>query len=362
MPSHIRLLAGRRALDAIRRDGLVADRVEHIIGGAGGPKALALVGLDAALFGQWLTPGPQPRWLVGSSIATWRFLCALHPEPRTTFAHFAELYLALTFSQGARRPEITATMRGMAQALLAHCGGADRMLAHPDYRLALVTARSRGLVNSEHPWLLTPALGSAFLLNLLSPRLRDLYFQRAVLHDPRGVPPLGEARLGRALLAPLSADTLVDALLASTSIPFIMDAVASPQGWPTGTYRDGGMIDYHHHHLDTAAGGIVLFPHFTPHLTASWFDKTLPERLRRSRVRATDDVLVIAPSPEYLARMPQGRIPGRADYKRMPDAERVKHWRVAVDESRRLGDEFLELAATGRLEGAVQPLPTGERG
>jgi len=70
-----------------------------------------------------------------------------------------------------------------------------------------------------------------------------------------------------------------------------------------------------------------------------------------------DDVLVVAPSAHYLSRLPGGKVPDRGDYKRMTDDERVKVWQTTVDESQRLGDAFAELAATGRLEAAVQPLP-----
>lgn len=361
MRSPLTLLAGPRALATIQREGLTPERVEHVIGGAGGPKALGLVGLDATLFGQWLTPGPAPRWLLGSSIATWRFLCALHPDPATMFPSFAQHYLDMTFSAKARRGEIDATTQRMLLALLQACGGAEPVLSHPHYRLALVCARSRGLLGSENAWMLAPLLGSAFLLNWMTPRFGRAFFERAVLHDARGTPPLLPGVQGQVALTPLAADTLVHALTASTAIPFVMSGVPAPQGWPAGTYRDGGLIDYHQHHLATASGGIILFPHFTEHLTASWFDKPLPARRRQARLRAVDDVLVVAPSAQYLSQLPGGKVPDRGDYKRMTDQARVRCWQAAVDESQRLGDAFAELAATGRLEGAVRPLPVASR-
>jgi hypothetical protein len=80
-----------------------------------------------------------------------------------------------------------------------------------------------------------------------------------------------------------------------------------------------------------------------------WFDKTLP--WRRASVQRLQDVLLVAPSKEYLARLPYGKLPDRNDFKRfMGDApSRQKYWHAAMDESRRLGDEFLELTANGRL-------------
>jgi len=95
--------------------------------------------------------------------------------------------------------------------------------------------------------------------------------------------------------------------------------------------------------------GIVLYPHFTDRVIPGWFDKTLP--WRKASVERLQDVLLLAPSKEYLARLPYGKLPDRNDFKRfMGDAPgRQKYWHAAMDESRRLGDEFLELTANGRL-------------
>jgi hypothetical protein len=72
---------------------------------------------------------------------------------------------------------------------------------------------------------------------------------------------------------------------------------------------------------------------------------------RKASVERLQDVLLLAPSKEYLARLPYGKLPDRNDFKRfMGDApSRQKYWRAAMDESCRLGDEFLELTANGRL-------------
>jgi hypothetical protein len=73
----------------------------------------------------------------------------------------------------------------------------------------------------------------------------------------------------------------------------------------------------------------------------------LPARLQ--------NVLLLAPSPEYLVALPYGKLPDRNDFKRfMGDAPPQKYWRAAMAESRRLGDEFLELAANGRLGERLQ--------
>jgi len=121
-----------------------------------------------------------------------------------------------------------------------------------------------------------------------------------------------------------------------------------------GLHRDGGVLDYH---LDLEFGpgeGLVLYPHFYPYVVPGWFDKAL--RWRRARGPRFDKALIIAPSPELIARLPGGKIPDRDDFYRLPDDERMRAWRQVLSESRRMGDEFWELFSTGRLAERLQPL------
>jgi len=100
----------------------------------------------------------------------------------------------------------------------------------------------------------------------------------------------------------------------------------------------------------------VLYPHFTDRVIPGWFDKGLPWR-RGCPIRL-QDVLLVSPSPDYLARLPHGKLPDRKDFSRYlgDDAGRERYWRKAMDESRRLGDEFLELLENGHLAERIAPL------
>ncbi len=66
-------------------------------------------------------------------------------------------------------------------------------------------------------------------------------------------------------------------LLASASIPGVMSAIRDIPDAPVGSYRDGGLIDYHLD-LPFQSQGIVLYPHFTDSITPGWFDKMLKNR------------------------------------------------------------------------------------
>ena len=101
---------------------------------------------------------------------------------------------------------------------------------------------------------------------------------------------------------------------------------------------------------------MVLYPHFSDRVIPGWFDKSLP--WRRADSTRLQDVLLLAPSREYLARLPHGKLPDRNDFKRYAadPAGRRRYWSQAMAESQRLGDEFLELADNGRLAERLQAL------
>ena len=105
--------------------------------------------------------------------------------------------------------------------------------------------------------------------------------------------------------------------------------------------------------LDFGTGdGLVLYPHFYDHVVPGWFDKSLAWR----RARATNfrRALLIAPSPEFVASLPGGKIPDRRDFYTMPEAERMRRWQAVVDASEALGAELAELIATGRVTERLQ--------
>jgi len=135
----------------------------------------------------------------------------------------------------------------------------------------------------------------------------------------------------------------------------VMNAINDIPGVSAGVFRDGGLLDYHLD-LPYQADGIVLYPHFTDRVIPGWFDKSLP--WRKANAEQLQDVLLISPSREYLSQLPHGKLPDRSDFKRYlgNDQGREDYWRQAMAESRRLGDEFLELADSGDIAGRLQPL------
>lgn len=353
MPAALTLRAGHGALQRIRDNGLQPSDVHLIPGAAGGPKALGIQGLDLALFGEWLPRAPQPRSLIGASIGSWRFASACLPDPVEGLRRLGELYTTQRFPKGISVAEISRRCGIMLDDLLE--GRFDDMLANPNYHLNVMVVRSLGLLQHDVPARLGLGLGGVVGANLFGRRHLRRYFERVILHDPRQQPQLGELQDFPSSHVPLSPDNIRPSLLASGSIPMVMEAVRDIPGTPAGAYRDGGLLDYHLD-LPYEAPGVVLYPHFVDRVVPGWFDKTLP--WRKGCPQQLKDVLLVAPSREYLAALPYGKLPDRKDFTRFlnDDEGRERYWRRAMDESRRLGDEFIELVDTGRLAERLQPL------
>ncbi|WP_248800064.1 patatin-like phospholipase family protein [Pseudomonas sp. MWU13-2105] len=340
------LKAGKRALRRIREQGLKAADVGTLPGAAGGPKALGIQGLDLALFGEWLPGSPRERSLIGASIGAWRFASACLPDAAEGITRLGQLYNEQSFAKGVTMAQVSASCRRMLHELLD--GRDASILTNSHYRLNVVIVKSHGLLADDHRGRLGLGLSSVIANNLVKRSRLSRHFERVILHDPRRAPPLQALNDFPSRCLPLGADNLRQGLLASGSIPMVMEGVRDIVGVGSGTYRDGGLLDYH---LDLPYSGddVVLYPHFTDKVIPGWFDKTLP--WRRGNPERLQDVLLLAPSREYLARLPHGKLPDRNDFKRYmgDDQGRQAYWRKAMEQSRRLGDEFLELVDNGRL-------------
>ncbi|MDH4873605.1 patatin-like phospholipase family protein [Pseudomonas sp. BN515] len=347
------LRAGRRALAHIRGQGLKPADVGILPGAAGGPKALGIQGLDLALFGDWLPRAPRERALIGASIGSWRFASACLPDAANGIRRLGELYTSQRFPKGVSMAEVSRLCGQMLDDLLQ--GHDAHVLSNPNYRLNVVVVKSHGLLAHDRRGALGLGLSSVIGSNLLGRPHLAKHFERVILHDARQAPPLAPLSDFPSHYHALDTSNLRHALLASGSIPMVMEGVRDIPGAGPGTYRDGGLLDYH---LDLPynPGGVVLYPHFTDKVVPGWFDKGLP--WRKGDAERLQDVLLISPSREYLATLPHGKLPDRKDFKRYlgDDAGRERYWRKAMAESQRLGDEFLELVESGTLGERLQSL------
>ena len=353
--SILEIRAGRRALERIRERGLDPADIAVIPGAAGGPKALGISGLDRAIFGEFLPRAPRVRHLVGASIGAWRFAAVCRGDAANALGEFARAYTEQRYPPRPSRQFVSRSARTMLDALFR--GHEDRILGAPDWRLHILTVRGRWPLTRDSAFGTPLGFGMAALANTMGRRHLARFIDRTVFHDARDPPPFLADAFDhfRTHAVTLDRGNLSEALVASASIPMVLEGVPDIPRAPRGVYWDGGIIDYHLHLPYHRHEGLVLYPHFIDRIVPGWLDKGLPWRLARGEW--LDNVVLVAPSREYLARLPGGRLPSRADFKAHlgDDATREKHWKRAIDESERLGDAFLEFVARPD-PAAVRPL------
>ena len=356
----LRILAGPRARRHLREQGLRPRDVLAVPAAAGGPKGLALNGLDRAIFGQWLRgPGPVVH-LLGASIGAWRMACACMPEPERALVQLAEDYVTQRYEHEPGRPPDPGHVSEVFGRTLRDrlAPAAPSILSHPRFRLHVFASRGRHpLLAREGRWRTPLGYGAAFLANAWSRQALGAWLDRVVLSDPRDNLPWPLADFPTTPLA-LRADNLASAVLASCSIPLWLRAVKDIPGAPPGAYWDGGITDYHLHlpYGQAREAGLVLYPHFQPWVVPGWLDK--PWRSRHRATPALDNVVLMVPSQAWVASLPGGKLPDRSDFQAFGDdvEGRARAWRRAVAESARLADEFLEATRDGRPVQA-EPLP-----
>lgn len=352
--TNLTIKAGPGARRWIEDNGLYPDHVRVIPGAAGGPKWIVLAGLDRFLFGEWLPGVDHPVDLIGTSIGAWRFAMAAQKDPAMAIDRFHDVYFT---EWDVRRPtpgDISVFFAETLDGLLGE-SGEDEILDNDTFRLHTIVTRARGLNGSDHRALLVPGLAAAGSANLVNRRLLSLFFERVLFHHAastsfRGLPHFRQESV------PLSRANLRGALLATGSIPFVMAGIFQIGGIAPGCYRDGGIIDYHLDLPWPKDEGIVLYPHYTDRIVPGWFDKRLP--WRGPDPANSDRTLLIAPSPEFLASLPHGKIPDRRDFARFAgrDHARLRYWEEVFARGRDLADEFAELLASGELAARIEPL------
>ncbi len=345
----LRLYAGPQALAHIRRHGLQPQDIAAIPGAAGGPKGLILGPLDRFLFGQWLTQSTQPIDLVGASIGAWRLATACLNDCESGFRRLEHDYIAQHYEiePGRKRPTAAQVSREFGLGLRGFYGGRiQEVLGHPRWRLHVMTSRGIGLLAREHPVFTPLGNAGAYVTNLISRGLMDAWLEREVFSTTLGGAPHAlpfDARDYRTRQVALSAENFMQAIQASCSIPFVLQAVHGIAGAPRGAYWDGGITDYHLHlNYRSPRPGLVLYPHFQKQVVPGWLDKAL--KWRHKATPFLDRMLVLAPDPDWVRTLPNGKLPDRTDFTRYANdlPGRIKAWTAAARASEQLAQEFAD--------------------
>ena len=334
----LRIYAGPAARQHMERDGLRAADVGAVPAAAGGPKGLVLGPLDRFLFGEWLPRSDHTIQLVGASIGAWRMAPACLREPVRAFERLERDYIVQEFDlpPGRKTPTPADVSRRFSRDLESFYGGrVQEVLSHPRFRLHIVTARGRHVLGREHRIGTPIGYLGAFLSNALHRKAMGGWLERVVFSAPEnGAPcplPFGTEDFPTRQVG-LTEANFHPALQASCSIPFVLQAVHDIPGAPRGAYWDGGITDYHLHlqYACAPGPGLVLYPHFQKSVVPGWLDKSLKWRHRATPF--LDRMIVLAPDPDWIARLPDGKLPDRTDFTRyarnLPG--RVAAWTAAA--------------------------------
>jgi len=349
----LELQAGPRAYARIQKNGLGPDDVAVVAAAAGGPKGLALAGIDPFLFGDWLMRRSEPLPLIGSSAGAWRVAMACRADSVATGTLTRNYVEQRYVGKKPSAAEISQTAGAMLDAAVGE-QGATAMLNHPLYRLQVITARCFGGLAVDMPmWRQQLGGAAAFAANTLGRLRLAKHIQRVVFHDPRLALQFASDEFNTEYV-PLSVANTQAALLASGSIPLLMQGVQNPAGAPPGMYRDGGIVDYQMDLPLPPQNGVVLLPHFENRVVTGWLDKMLKWR----RPANLDDTLVISPSAEFVASLPGAKIPDRSDFQQFyqRDDDRIAQWNSTIERTAEMGQELEQLLTSGNIAARVVPL------
>ena len=334
----LHIYAGPQALAHIRANGLAPSHIRVIPGAAGGPKGLILGPIDRFLFGQWLPQSQQPIDLVGASIGAWRMATACLDQPVSGLERLEHDYIHQHYAvpPGQKRPSAQQVSDAFGDSLQSFYGARmGEVLNHPRYRLHVVTSRGKHILHREHPLLTPLGYAGAYLCNAVHRKAMGLWLERVVFSS-RGEMPFAVGDYATQQVA-LTERNFLPAVQASCSIPFVLQAVHDIPHAPSGAYWDGGITDYH---LHLNYKGLVLYPHFQRAVVPGWLDKAL--KWRHKATPFLDHTIVLAPNPEWVKTLPNGKLPDRSDFNTYATdlPGRVKVWTQAVSASEQLAEEF----------------------
>ncbi len=349
--SPLQILAGAEAFAKIQTEGFHSELFNSLLGASGGPKWFVLSRLDRVLAGAFFADRKRPIACMGSSIGSWRHACYAQAKPVAALTRLEQTYINQVYSPKPDRREVSRVARQSVNYILGPHGAND-IADNPVWQTHILAVRSRLPVSTDNSVALALGLGASALGNAISRRSLGGFFSRAIFCNG-ATPAFGFSQFQTQELR-LTPDNVPLAILASGSIPMVMEGVRNIPGAPAGTYRDGGITDYHFDFTFEYPKGLLLYPHFYSHITPGWYDK--PLRRRRISGPALSRTVLLAPSPEFVAKLPYGKIPDRKDFTALSAQERIRYWTQVCDQSQSLADLFYDAWQTNKLNQLVRAI------
>jgi hypothetical protein len=241
--------------------------------------------------------------------------------------------------------EVSAQVKGVVQGILGANGGRE-IVNNVHIHSHFVVCRAKHLNRLTAKLPLAAGLAMTAATNLVSRRSLGWHFERVVFSQQAAASPFLQLNDLPSQQVELTEANVDAVMLATGSIPLLLAPVSQIEGVADGQYYDGGITDYHFDLPLSRAKGLTLYPHFYPIISPGWFDKSLKWRQGRANYH---NALVLAPSAEFVASLPFGKIPDREDFKQLDTAQRMQYWRTSVALSERLAEEFAEVVVRGNV-------------
>lgn len=332
----IEIHAGKTAAKIINEQGFKPELFTSFLGASGGPKWFTLFGLDRYIFGDFFKNRSSQLNLIGSSAGAFRSACFSQNDPVAAITRLAKSYSETRYSNNKPTPqEITTKARALLEDVFGN-NGVTEIINNPVFKSHFIVAKSNGLIASEHKLIQLLGLSKSYLFNRVNRKLLGGQYERFIFGAPNSNLSITDSYNFKTQNIALTQTNLKDALLASGSIPLVMQGIKNIAGAPTGMYRDGGIVDYHFD-FKINNPGLILYPHFNSDPKAGWFDKSLKRKVAAENY---DNVVMITPSKKFIASLPYGKIPDRNDFTDLDADTRIKYWRTVFSETEKLADDF----------------------
>ncbi|BBW93823.1 patatin-like phospholipase family protein [Pseudoalteromonas sp. PS1M3] len=342
----IDIVAGKNAAKIINEQGFKPELFTSFLGASGGPKWFTLFGLDKYIFGEFFKNRTQPLNLIGSSAGAFRSACFAQNDPVAAIERLATSYSQTRYSSNKPTPaEITIKARALLEDVFGD-NGVTEIINNPVFKAHFIVAKSNGFIASENKLIQLLGLSISYMLNRVNRKLLGSQYERFIFGAPNSNLSITDGYNFKTQNIALNQTNLKDALLASGSIPLVMEGIKNIAGSPQGMYRDGGIIDYH---FDVKINnpGLILYPHFNSDPKAGWFDKNLKRKVAPQNY---DNVVMITPSKEFVAGLPYGKIPVRNDFTDLDADTRIKYWNTVFSETEKLAEAFDKYLDTAKFD------------
>jgi hypothetical protein len=294
--------------------------------------------------------------LIGSSAGAWRFAAWLQPQAADCYRKLINAYITMGYT---RKDTPTTILEKFTHIINTYIedDALPFALANKRYRLSVITARARGLVASEKLLLQKSALAVCYALNFFSRNNLYHFADRIIFYNGSKPPPFCFQPQFQGKYVRMNEINFKYAVMASGAIPLVVSGVKNIFGAPQGTYRDGGLIDYHLSHQFAARDNeLVLFFHHQERIIPGWLDKKIKKRAPDDQM--LNNVVMVFPSQSFIDKLPGEKVPDRDDVTNYIDdgQQRISNWNKAVELSAPLGEDFLELVESGRIRDIIEKM------